>query len=48
MAADIRRGSLSRTQVRWLVALATVRAESQVTGRYPDLEADPAVHGDGA
>jgi hypothetical protein len=37
MAAEIRRGELSRDQVRWLVALATWRAEDQVTSPFPSI-----------
>jgi F0F1-type ATP synthase membrane subunit c/vacuolar-type H+-ATPase subunit K len=42
VAADIRRGDLSPDQVRWLVALATRRAEDQVTSEYPPIEFRPA------
>jgi hypothetical protein len=38
VAADIRRGDLSADQVRWLVALATWRAEDQVTSTFPAIE----------
>ena len=41
MAADIRRGDLSTDQVRWLVALATWRAEHQVTSAFPPIEFRP-------
>jgi hypothetical protein len=42
VAADIRRGDLSADQVRWLVALATWRAEDQVTSVFPPTEFRPA------
>jgi hypothetical protein len=42
MAADIRRGDLSTDQARWLVALATWRAEHQVTSAFPPIEFRPA------
>jgi hypothetical protein len=42
MAADIRRGDLSTDQVRWLVALATWRAEGQVTSTFPAIEFRPS------
>lgn len=38
VAADIRRGDLSSDQIRWLVALATWRAEHQVTSAFPPIE----------
>jgi hypothetical protein len=38
MAGDIRRGDLTADQVRWLVALATWRAENQITSRFPPME----------
>jgi hypothetical protein len=37
MADDIRRGDLSADQVSWLVALATWRAEAQVTSAFPAI-----------
>ena len=42
VAADIRRGDLSSDQIRWLVALATWRAEHQVTSAFPPIEFRPA------
>lgn len=41
MADEIRRGDLSADQVRWLVALATWRAEAQVTSAFPAIEFRP-------
>jgi hypothetical protein len=41
MAADIRRGDLSTDQIRWLVALATWRAEHQITSAFPPIEFRP-------
>jgi hypothetical protein len=41
VAADIRRGDLSTDQIRWLVALATWRAEHQVTSAFPPIEFRP-------
>lgn len=41
MAADIKRGDLTSDQVRWLVALATWRAEHQITSRFPPIEFRP-------
>jgi hypothetical protein len=41
VAADIRRGDLSSDQIRWLVALATWRAEHQVTSAFPPIEFRP-------
>jgi hypothetical protein len=38
MADEIRRGDLSADQVSWLVALATWRAEVQVTSAFPAIE----------
>ena len=38
VAADIRRGDLSADHVRWLVALATCRAEDQVASTFPPIE----------
>ena len=38
VAAEIRRGDLSADQVRWLVALATWRAEDQVASTFPPIE----------
>ncbi len=38
---EIRRGDLSADQVRWLVALATWRAEAQVTSAFPAIEFRP-------
>jgi hypothetical protein len=40
-ADDIRRGDLSADQVTWLVALATRRAEQQITTAYPVLTFRP-------
>ncbi|MGE5285970.1 MAG: hypothetical protein ACM3ML_01960 [Micromonosporaceae bacterium] len=37
VAADVRRGELTGTHVRWLVALATRRAEDQITSKFPPL-----------
>ncbi|SRR6266566_9759177 len=37
VAADVRSGELSRGHVRWLVALATRRAQDQVTSRFPEI-----------
>jgi hypothetical protein len=42
MGAEIRRGELSPDQVRWLVALATLRAEDQVACPFPSIEFRPA------
>jgi hypothetical protein len=42
VAADIRRGDLSQDQIRWLVALATWRAEGQVTSPFPAVAFRPA------
>jgi len=44
VAADIRRGDLSPDQVRWLVALATFRAEDQITSTFPPILFRPAAH----
>jgi hypothetical protein len=41
VAADIRRGDLSSDQIGWLVALATWRAEHQVTSAFPPIEFRP-------
>jgi hypothetical protein len=41
VAAEIRRGELSPGQVRWLVALATQRAEDQVVSPFPPIEFRP-------
>jgi hypothetical protein len=41
VADDIRRGDLSPDQVRWLVALATWRAEDQVTSTFPAMQFRP-------
>jgi phosphoglycerate dehydrogenase-like enzyme len=41
MAADIRGGDLTADQVRWLVALATWRAEDLVTSTFPPIEFRP-------
>jgi hypothetical protein len=41
IADEIRRGDLSADQVRWLVALATRRAEAQVTSVFPAIEFHP-------
>jgi hypothetical protein len=41
VAADIRRGDLSADQVRWLVALATCRAEEQVSSAFPAIAFGP-------
>jgi hypothetical protein len=41
VAADICRGDLSSDQIRWLVALATWRAEQQVTSAFPPIEVRP-------
>jgi hypothetical protein len=41
MADEIRRGELSPDQVEWLVALATWRAETQVTTAFPAIEFRP-------
>jgi hypothetical protein len=38
MAGDIRRGELTADQIKWLVALATWRAEHQITSRFPSME----------
>jgi hypothetical protein len=40
-ADDIHRGDLSPDQVTWLVALATWRAEQQVTSAFPPIEFRP-------
>jgi hypothetical protein len=40
-ADDIRRGDLSADQVTWLVALATRRAEQQVTTAFPAIAFRP-------
>lgn len=40
-ADDIRRGDLSADQVTWLVALATRRAEQQVTTTFPAIAFRP-------
>ena len=37
VAADVRSGELSPGHVRWLVALATQRAQDQVTSRFPEV-----------
>jgi hypothetical protein len=37
VAADVRRGELTGKHVRWLVALATRRAEDQITSKFPPL-----------
>ncbi len=37
VAADVRNGELSPRHVRWLVALATQRAQDQVTSRFPEV-----------
>jgi hypothetical protein len=37
VAADVRSGELSPGHVRWLVALATQRAQDQVTTRFPEV-----------
>jgi len=37
VAADVRSGELSPRHVRWLVALATQRAQDQVTSRFPEV-----------
>lgn len=41
MAADIQGGDLTADQVRWLVALATWRAEDLVTSTFPPIEFRP-------
>jgi hypothetical protein len=41
VAADIRRGDLNSDQIGWLVALATWRAEQQVTCAFPPIEFRP-------
>ena len=41
VAADIRRGDLSSDQIQWLVALATWRAEHQVTTAFPPIAFGP-------
>jgi hypothetical protein len=41
LADEIRRGDLSPDQVRWLVALATWRAEAQVASAFPAMEFRP-------
>ncbi len=41
VADEIRRGDFSADQVRWLVALATWRAEAQVTSAFPAIELRP-------
>jgi len=41
VAADIRRGDLNSDQIQWLVALATWRAERQVTSAFPPIEFRP-------
>jgi hypothetical protein len=41
MGDEIRRGDLSADQVTWLVALATWRAEAQVTTTFPAVEFRP-------
>ena len=38
---EIRRGDLSAGQVTWLVALATWRAEVQVSSAFPAIEFRP-------
>jgi len=40
--SDIRRGDLSPDQIRWLVTVATWRAEHQVTSPYPPIAFRPA------
>jgi hypothetical protein len=40
-ADDIRRGDLNADQVTWLVALATRRAEQQVTSTFPAIAFRP-------
>jgi hypothetical protein len=37
VAADVRRGELTPEHVRWLVALATRRAEDQIASKFPPL-----------
>ena len=37
VAADVRRGELTGKHVRWLVGLATTRAEDQITSKFPPL-----------
>ncbi len=37
VAADVRRGELSPGHVRWIVALATQRAQDQVTSTFPEV-----------
>ena len=37
VAADVRRGELTAGHVRWLVALATMRAEEQVITKFPPI-----------
>jgi hypothetical protein len=37
VAADVRSGELAGKHVRWLVALATRRAEDQITSKFPPL-----------
>ncbi len=37
VAADVRSGELSPGHVRWLVALATQRAQEQVTTKFPEV-----------
>jgi len=44
-ADDIRRGDLSADQVTWLVALATRRAEQQVTTIFPAIAFRPRTAG---
>ena len=41
IADEIRRGDLTADQVRWLVVLATWRAEAQVTSAFPAIEFRP-------
>jgi hypothetical protein len=41
VGADIRRGDLNSDQIQWLVALATWRAEHQVTSVFPPIEFRP-------
>lgn len=43
VAAQVRSGDLTTEHVRWLVALATWRAEEQITSTFPPLPAP--VHG---
>jgi hypothetical protein len=37
VAADVRRGELTSGHIRWLVALATRRAEDQIVSRFPPI-----------